>query len=101
MNDAMTLPARITMTVSLTSSHYGCHRPQIEIRLPKGTHHRPLAAALHLVAARVELATPTGEGWVVQTEAFCDGRGIVYLELVKADDAEAARGVALLRTLAK
>ena len=101
MNDAMTFPAQITMTVSLARGQYGTLRPELEVRLPKTAHFRKVNAALHLLAAQVELATPAGEGWVVQTEALYDGRGVVYLELVKGSDAEAKRGVALLRTIAK
>ena len=72
-------------------------QPQIEIRLPKGTHHRTLNAALHRLAADVELATPAAERWCVQHEAFCDDRGIVYHELADATPAEAQCGTAVLR----
>lgn len=66
--------------------------PQIEIRLPKGTSHRLVSAALHKFAAEVELATPERERWIVQTESFYDACGRVYLELADATPAEAERG---------
>ena len=63
------------------------------------THHRTLNAALHRLAADVELATPASERWCVQSEAFYDDRGIVYLELADATATEADRGMAVLRAL--
>ena len=87
-----------TKTVSQGESRYGTAEPQIEIRLPKGTNHRLVNAALHKLAADVELATPERERWIVQTESFYDARGRVYLELADATPAEAARGMALLET---
>lgn len=36
-----------TKTVSQGESRYGTAEPQIEIRLPKGTSHRLVSAALH------------------------------------------------------
>jgi hypothetical protein len=56
-----------TKTVSQGESRYGTAEPQIEIRLPKGTSHRLVSAALHQLAADVELATPERERWIVQT----------------------------------
>jgi hypothetical protein len=72
-----------TKTVSQGESRYGTAEPQIEIRLPKGTSHRLVSAALHKLAADVELATPERERWIVQTESFYDARGLVYLELAE------------------
>ena len=60
-----------------------------------------MSAALHKLAADVELATPERERWIVQTESFYDARGRVYLELADATRAEAERGLALLKTIAK
>ncbi|WP_342379402.1 hypothetical protein NVS55_08075 [Myxococcus stipitatus] len=88
-----------TKTVSQGESRYGSPEPQIEIRLPKGTSHRFVSAALHKLAAEVELATPERERWIVQTESFYDARGRVYLELSDATPAEAERGMALLKKL--
>ncbi len=90
-----------TMTVGNVASRYGTPEPQIEVRLPKGTSFRRLHAALHRLAAEIELATPVRESWVVQTDATSDERGRVYLELANGDEAEAARGVALLRTISR
>ncbi|WP_375757351.1 hypothetical protein [Corallococcus exercitus] len=88
-----------TKTVSQGESRYGSPEPQIEIRLPKGTSHRLVSAALHKLAAKVELATPECERWIVQTENFYDARGRVYLELADATAAEAKRGMAMLKKL--
>ena len=59
-----------TKTVSQGESRYGTPEPQIALRFPKGTSYRVVKAALHKLAAEIELATP----------------------------AEAARGMALLET---
>jgi hypothetical protein len=90
---------RTTKTVSQGESRYGTAEPQIEIRLPTGTSHRLVSAALHKLAADVELATPERERWIVQTESFYDARGHVYLELADATSAEVERGMAMLRKL--
>jgi hypothetical protein len=52
-----------------------------------------------MLAAEVELATPAGEAWVVQTDATSDERGRLYLELADATGAEAKRGLALLQRI--
>lgn len=65
----------------------------------KGTSYRIVKAALHELAADVELATPERERWIVQTESFYDARGRVYLELADATPAEAERGMAMLKKL--
>ena len=88
-----------TKKVSQAASRYGSPEPQIEIRPPKSTNHRLVSAALHKLAAEVELATPERERWVVQTESFYDARGRVYLELADATPAVAERGLAMLRKL--
>jgi len=85
--------------VSQGESRYGTAEPQIEIRLPKGASHRLVSAALHKLAAEVELATPERERWIVQTESFYASRGRVYLELGDATPAEAERGMVMLKTL--
>jgi len=73
--------------------------PQIEVRMPKGAYFRRLHAALHMLAAETELATPSGESWVVQTDASSDERGRVYIELANGDEQEAKRALELLRQL--
>ncbi len=88
-----------TKTVSQGQSRYGTVEPQIELRLPKGASHRLVNAAIHKLAADLELATPERERWIVQTESFYDARGRVYLELADATPAETERGMALLKTL--
>ena len=65
---------------------------------PLGDGYRVVKAALHKLAAEIELATPTNEGWGVVTEDYNES-GRVYLELVDATPAEAARAMALLTKL--
>jgi len=91
--------AQTTTTVNQGESRYGTAVPQIEIRLPKRTSHRLVNAAVHKLAADVELATPERERWVVQTESFYDARGRVYVELADATPAEAERGMAVFKKL--
>lgn len=73
--------------------------PQIAVRFPKGTSYRVVKAALHKLAAEIELATPASERWCVNTEDESES-GRVYLELADARPAETERGMALLRKLA-
>ena len=89
-----------TVTTALTTSRFGAREPEMVIRLPKGTHYRRVHAALHMVAAEVNLATPASERWCVQTEVFGDEGGRVYLELSRATEGEAQRGLDLLRRIA-
>lgn len=86
-----------TKTVSQGESRYGTPEPQIALRFPNGTSYRVVKAALHKLAAEIELATPASESWCVNTED-CNESGRVYLELADATPAEAARGMALLET---
>jgi hypothetical protein len=88
-----------TTEVSLGHARYGTPRPQIEIRVPKGAPFRRLNAALHTLAAEIELATPMGETWVVATDALSDTTGIVYLELADGEPEETKRGLALLQAV--
>lgn len=87
-----------TKTVSQSESRYGTPEPQIALRFPKGTSYRVVKAALHRLAADVELATPAGERWCVNTEDFNES-GRVYLELADATPAEAERAMGLLGNL--
>jgi hypothetical protein len=59
-----------TKTVSQGESRYGTPEPQIALRFPKGTSYRVVKAALHKLAAEIELATPASERWCVNTEDF-------------------------------
>jgi len=89
--------ADANINVSLAHSRYGTPRPQVELRYPRGTHYRAVRAALFTLAGKVETATSAGEGWVVEVDAAGDLSGRVYLDLIKADDAETKRGLDLLR----
>ena len=79
-----------TKTVSQGESRYGTPEPQIALRFPKGTSYRVVKAALHKLAAEIELATPANEHWCVNTEDYNES-GRVYLELADATPAEAVR----------
>jgi Ser-tRNA(Ala) deacylase AlaX len=82
----------------MATSRYGHLEPQLEVRFPRNMHFRQLHAALHLLAAAVEMATPRAERWCVQTEGH-DTTGRVFLELCDATDAEAQRGLAVLASV--
>lgn len=91
--------ASASLTVGLETSQYGTPEPSIIVRFPSRTHFRAAHAALHRLASAAELATPVGEGWIVQLEPG-DNRARLYLELSEGDQAEAQRGLALLRHVA-
>ncbi len=89
-----------TKTVSQGESRYGSPQPQLEVRFPKGTPFRRVNAALHQLAAEIELATPASERWNVEIDVYYDACGRVYLELSDATPAETERAMALLTKLA-
>jgi hypothetical protein len=89
-----------TKTITLGTSQYGTLQPQIEVRMPKGTHHRVTRATLLKLAAELELATPAKESWIVQLSDHAETSGWVYLELGDGTQAEAERGMALLKRVA-
>ena len=95
MNLALRPFASAALCVRMGTSRYGHLEPQIEVRFPRTTHYRQLGAALHLLAAAVEMATTRSERWCVQTEGH-DTAGRVFLELGDATEAEAQRGLAVL-----
>lgn len=96
---ALATPAGASCTARLGRSRYGTLLPHIEVRLPRGSHFRLMKAALHQLAAAVESATPRSERWLVQVEPVSDALGHVSLELVDGTEAEAQRGLALLRAV--
>jgi len=89
-----------TITTELGTSRYGSPQPQLMVRTPKGTHFRQLRAALLSLAAEAELTTPGSERWIVQIDDAGNEVGYVYLELSGGSDAEAKRGLALLKRTA-
>ena len=93
-----TTKTQATKTVSQGESRYGTPEPQIALRFPKGTSHRVVKAALHKLAAEIELATLASERWCVNAEDFNES-GRVYLELADATPAEAERAMGLLGNL--
>lgn len=80
----------MTKTVSQGESRYGTPEPQIALRFPKGTSYRVVKAALHKLAAEIELATRE-RALCVNTEDYNES-GRVYLGLADATPAEAERG---------
>ena len=101
MNSAqMQIPGSMTVTARLGRDAYGIHQPELEVTLPRGTHYRRVKAALHHLAAKLELATPPAERWGVHIEVCGDVHGRIHLELGKGNKEEAERGLALLRRLA-
>lgn len=74
---------------------HGFLRPALELKVAETASLREANAALHLLAAEVELATPEKEHWVAGIESLCDG-GIVFLELDSGSIAEFARAKAML-----
>ncbi len=89
-----------TISTEIGESRYATRQPQLALRAPKGTHYRQVKAALLALAAEAELATPTSERWIPQVDHAGDEFGYVYLELAEGDEAEAKRGLALLRRIA-
>ena len=90
-----------TVTVRLATSRNGLPMPRLDLRAPRGTHHRLVAAELHALAARAERGTDAAEGWCIYVERGRDDlSGSLVIELVGDDDAEAARAMALLARLA-
>lgn len=87
-------------TVVIGKGEYGYPEPQIIVELVRGSNsQRAVNAAMHEIAAKVELATPDSEAWIVQVDnASFSAR--VKLELHSATEAEASRGLALLQKVA-
>lgn len=86
-----------TLEVNLGASRHGCLQPELSFGFPAKTHWREEHATLLEAAARVERATPPAERWIV---GVCQEYNTVYLELGEADQAEAARGMAVLTAVA-
>ncbi|HEY1697929.1 MAG TPA: hypothetical protein VGG39_37475 [Polyangiaceae bacterium] len=86
-----------TSMVVLAKSQYGTPEPCIEVRFPTEVGYRARSAALHALAAEVEARTERSDTWCVQLEDGNYESGRVWLELVDGTDAEAGRGMALLR----
>jgi hypothetical protein len=96
----MTEQAATKRTATLVHGRFNLPEPQIEVTVPTPAEWRRLSAALHQLAAEVELATPARERWLVRIEHFSDTHGRVYLELMRATPEEAARGMAVLNQVA-
>jgi len=91
---------RYRMTIA--HNQYGHPEPRIEVQFEAGTEFRRQHAALHVLAAAVELATPPEEGWITQlVAATSDCAGRVYLELLHATEEEARRGYEMLQRVCR
>ncbi len=86
-----------TLTATLLTCSYGTAQPTIEVSLPRTAQYRELAATLYDLAARIERATPAGEGWVVVVERRGDTSGRVVLEMIDGDEREVDAGMGVLR----
>jgi hypothetical protein len=90
------LPAA-RLSIHLGEAKYGTPQPEVRIEgIDARTNHRRIHAALHFIAMELEIATSDADGWCVQIDA---DRGIAYLELARADEAEIKRGMALLQAV--
>ncbi len=97
--------------VKLGKSRYETHRPELIVPVHPTLSFREVNATLYDVAAAVERATPVGERWCVSIDngVIIDpyGRGSVVtavrvsLELLNDTEAEAMRGLDLLRKVAE
>ena len=86
--------------VALGRDMFGTPKPQIEIVVRPGMHWRAIRAALHRVAAEVEVRSAVGDNrWAVQIEVSEAG-GLVNLELMSGSPAEVNRAMELLRAVA-
>lgn len=99
MEDLMNIGRGLRVSVELATSEYGTPRPTIRMRAPERSPHRRLAAALHLVVALAELEALPHERWGAYAELGADDSGRVYLELFDGSDAEASRGMEVLRAV--
>ena len=93
----------LTMTINIGKTEFGTPSPRIEVRLPRGTAWRHAKAALHQLAAAVELGTSAHEQWsvqIVESSDFHRPGGRVQLELADGTETEATRGMALLEQIA-
>lgn len=85
-----------TIDTYLSTSRHGIRQPEIQLGFGAKTHWRIEHAALFEIAAKVERATPENERWVVGVNQECN---TVYLELGEGDEAEAARGMAVIERI--
>jgi len=81
----------------ITKSEHGtpCPTAVLTSQGPR-ENYRVLRAAMYRLAAAVEDATPTGEGWVVVVAHDSDLRARVYMELVHGNLGEERRALAVL-----
>jgi hypothetical protein len=91
----------LELRAELRETRFGTPQPALRLHFPRGTHHRRVSAAMHLVAGLVEAATPSAEAWGVYADrGGGEQTGWVWLELVEGTPAEAERAMAVLREVA-
>lgn len=87
-------------SIELATATYGIPQPTVRVALPKGTPYRHLKAALHTLAAKIELDTPASESWCIEVVQVGNVTGTIVIELVQRTPAEAARAMALIQQVA-
>lgn len=85
--------------VTCEVDEYGNPQPEMRFTMPRQANWRQCNAAVHAVAAMVELATPRGAKWCVQSR-FGELWMAVYLELADCSTEETAAGIETLRKVA-
>ena len=89
----------VTYRIELAQSRCEILQPTLYLRFDPRSPARACNAALHLLASRLEAATPPTEGWVVCIERHSDDAASIHLELFRATEDEAARGMVRLRQI--
>lgn len=90
-----------SVTVTLSESIHGRPQPTIELRFPKGTSKRQVAAACYLVAANLELATPPYENWMVEPHVYNNLFGCVWINLRDCSEREIESAMQTLNVVTK
>ncbi len=102
MNRTMNKLLKIaTINVAFASSRYGTPTPTLYVTMPKTCSHRETSAAIHMLAAEIELAIPASETWPVTVEHAGDYVGTVSVELIKGTAEEAERAMGVLKKIAE
>jgi hypothetical protein len=90
----------LSIAIDLDTSRHGIPTPTLQISIPKPGNHRHLKAALHEFSARLELATPPKDAWVITIGYAGDYHGRIEIELIQGTTEEADRAMALLKEIA-
>jgi len=90
-----------TMTIRQGEAQYGTPEPQIEIRFPKGAHHRQVSAAVHKLAAESSWPRLSMSVGSLRPRPCTKAVAGCTWKLAGGTPAEAERGMAMLKKLAK